>query len=66
MSEQSTLCPVGLHYYSGVVDDAEELLERHKVATQSSFGTRTSTKTQATLGINKENIQNNCMISTNN
>ena len=68
MSEQSkptwasTLCPVGLHYYSGVVDDAEELLERHKVATRSSFGTRTSTKTQATLGLNKEN---NCMISTN-
>ena len=34
------LHPVGLHYYSGVVDNVEELLESHKIATQSSFGTR--------------------------
>ena len=40
----SNLHPVGLHYYAGIVDNAEELMEEHKVATQSSFGTRTSTK----------------------
>ena len=38
------LHPVGLHYYSGVFDDVEELLESHKIATQSSFGTRSSLK----------------------
>ena len=52
------LHPVGLHYYAGVVDNAEELLESHKVATQSSFGTRISTK-KATSHVpgpaNKEN-----------
>ena len=36
--------PVGLHYYAGVVDNAEELLESHKVSMQSSFGTRSSAK----------------------
>ena len=54
----TNLHPVGLHYYAGVVDNAEELLESHKVATQSSFGTRTSTK-KATSHVpgpaNKEN-----------
>ncbi len=40
----SDLHPVGLHYYAGVVESAEELLEKHKVATQSSFGTRSSTR----------------------
>ena len=40
----SNLHPVGLHYYAGLVDNAQELLEEHKMATQSSFGTRTSTK----------------------
>ena len=38
------LHPVGLHYYSGVVYNVEELLESHKIATQSSFGTRSSIK----------------------
>ena len=38
------LFPVGLHYYAGVVENAEELMERHKVATQCSFGMRSSTK----------------------
>ena len=38
------LSPVGLHYYAGVVENAEDLIERHKVATQCSFGTRSSTK----------------------
>ena len=50
MSQQSkpvwatNLDPVGLHYYASVVDNAEDLLQSHKVATQSSFGTRISTK----------------------
>ena len=32
--------PVGLHYYAGVVEDAEELIEKHKVATQCFFGSQ--------------------------
>ena len=50
MAEQSKpswadhLSPIGLHYYAGVVENVEELMERHKVATQCSFGTRSSTK----------------------
>ena len=36
----SELHPIGLHYYAGVVESAEDLLEKHKVATQCSFGTR--------------------------
>ena len=50
MSQQSkpawaaNLMPVGLNYYTGIVENAEDLLECHKVATQSSFGTRSSTK----------------------
>ena len=32
------------HYFGGIVSNSEELLERHKVATQSCFGTRSSTK----------------------
>ena len=44
------------HYSAGVVDNTEELLERHKVATRSSFGTRTSTKKAAgPTPANKEN-----------
>ena len=52
----TNLHPVGLHYYAGMVDSNEELLECHKVATQSSFETRSSTK-KATGHIpgNKEN-----------
>ena len=49
------LHPVGLHYYAGVVNNAEELLESHKVATQSSFGTRSSTKKTVHPHQNKEN-----------
>ena len=54
----SHLHPVGLHYYAGIVDSAEELIEKHKVATQSSFGTRSSTKkgsTQCSTSMKKEN-----------
>ena len=40
----ANLLPVGLNYYAGIVENAEDLLESHKVATQSSFGTRSSTK----------------------
>ena len=39
----STLKPVGVHYYGGVVDDAESLLELHTRCTMCTFGTRTST-----------------------
>ena len=45
------LHPVGLHYYSGVVDNVEELLESHKIATQSS---RSSLK-KYVPSVNKEN-----------
>ena len=34
--------PIGMHYYTGVVENAEERL-RHKVATQCTFGVRSST-----------------------
>ena len=54
----SNLHPVGLHYYAGIVDNAEELMEEHKVETQSSFGTRGSTKKegfQCSTSFNKEN-----------
>ncbi len=34
--------PIGQHYYGGVVDDAESLLELHSRSTVSTFGTRTS------------------------
>ena len=39
----SNLKPVGLHYYGGIVDDAEATQESHKI-TKSCFGTRTSAK----------------------
>ena len=35
---------IGLRYYASVVENAEELMERHKVAAQCSFGARSSTK----------------------
>lgn len=41
----------GLNYYSGIVENAEELLESHKVATQSSFGTRSSVQMRDTPGL---------------
>lgn len=50
------LKPVGLHYYGGVVNDGEEILEKHKIATQSCFGTRTSTK-KSTGATGKENVE---------
>ena len=53
----TNLHPVGLHYYAGVVDDAEKLLESHKLATQSSFGTRSSTK-KAAEHLNSKNKEN--------
>ena len=39
----------GLHsirpnYFGGIVSNADEVLEKHKVATQSCFGTRSSVK----------------------
>ena len=34
-SQMSNLHPVGLHYYAGIVDNAEELMEKHKVARKS-------------------------------
>ena len=40
----SSLKQVGLYYYAGIVDDGEEILEAHKIATQSCFGTQTSAK----------------------
>ena len=51
----SELHPVGLHYYAGVVESAENLLEKHKVATQCSFGTRSSTSTKEAQNCDKEN-----------
>ena len=49
MAEQSRpsladhLFPIGMHYYTGVVENAEELTERCKLATQCTLGVRTST-----------------------
>ena len=40
------LSSVGINYYGGVVDNAEEIIEKHKVSTQCSFGTRSSTSNQ--------------------
>ena len=52
------LKPVGLHYYGGVVDDDEQILEKHKIATQSCFGTRTSSKKSAShKATGKENVE---------
>ena len=50
----SHLNPVGLHYFGGVVEDAEEVLEQHRLATRSCFGTRTSTQKKRTLGTNRQ------------
>ena len=36
------LFPIGMHYYTGVVENAEKLTERCKFATQCTFGVRTS------------------------
>ena len=56
------LKPVGLHYYGGVVECGEEILEKHKIATQSCFGTRTSSKKKTVSGshtdaTDKENVE---------
>ena len=55
----SNLKPVGLHYYGGIVDDGEAILEKHKIATQSCFGTRTSAKrnTSGHVAMGKENTE---------
>ena len=41
---KADLRPVGLHYYGGIVEDADQVLERHKIATQACFGTQSSVK----------------------
>ena len=33
-----------LNYFGGIVSNVEEILEMHKIATQSCFGTRSSVK----------------------
>ena len=33
------LLSVGIHYFAGVVDDAEEVLEKHKLSTQCTLQT---------------------------
>lgn len=38
----------GLHYFGGIVSNPDEVLERHKIATQSCFGTRSSAKKATT------------------
>ena len=35
------------NYYAGIVDNVEEILEMHKVATQACFGTRSSVQKQS-------------------
>ena len=35
----SDLLSVGIHYFAGVVDDAEEVLEKHKLSTQCTLQT---------------------------
>ena len=42
----SNLSKVGLHYYAGIAENAEEVLEKHKLATHSTFGTRSSVCSQ--------------------
>ena len=37
------------NYYAGIVDNVEEILEMHKVATQTCFGSRSS--------VQKENLK---------
>ena len=57
------LHPVALHYYAGVVDNVDDLLEKHKVATQTSFGTRSSTKKQVAIREDKENCNSKVRMS---
>ena len=53
LAENESCCPewanqltsVGPHYYGGVVDDAEGLVELHSRSTMCTFGTRTSVGT---------------------
>ena len=42
----SDLSTVGIHYYAGIVENAEEVLEKHKLPTHSTFGTRSSVHSQ--------------------
>ena len=42
--ERAYLKPLGAHYYGGVVDDLDDILEVHRRETLSTFGTRTSVK----------------------
>ena len=42
------------HYFCGVADDAESILEKHKLETQSCFGNRTS---QKKLSLRFEDVQ---------
>ena len=54
LAENESCCPewanqltsVGPHYFGGVVDDAEGLLELHSRSTMCTFGTRTSVGTK--------------------
>ena len=39
MQWASDLLSVGIHYFAGVVDDAEEVLEKHKLSTQCTLQT---------------------------
>ena len=51
------LHPFGLNYYTSIVDNAEELVENHKLATRSCFGTRSSSVKKLFVS-EPENIEN--------
>ena len=57
------LHPVALHYYAGLVDNVDDSLEKHKVFTQASFGTRSSTKKQVTIREDNKNCNLNVRIN---
>lgn len=56
---KADLRPIGLHYYGGIVEDADQVLEKHKIATQACFGTRSSVK-KTVVRSDKENEDPTC------
>lgn len=56
---KADLRPVGLHYYGGIVEDADQVLEKHKIATQACFGTRSSVK-KTVVRSDRENEDPTC------
>ena len=52
------------NYFGGIVSNVEEILEMHKIATQSCFGTRSSVKKDPKQPSGKVHIKTHVLLSS--